>query len=131
MKKTIKDLVTQLKTDKSGKVNGGFLSIKGGFSLLYVSNNQVCSNSLCNGGSTNSDCTNRICEDTTNKQFKSFGVSLINGVESNERTFMPINKEDIKVLTDFSDLLTLKRSQLKMPRDSVNKLIGWVKVTKS
>jgi hypothetical protein len=68
--------------------------------------------------------------DTTNNQFNSFGVALVSGVGLNERTFMPISSEDKKALNDFSDLLTLKRQDLKMPKDSINRLIGWVKVAK-
>jgi len=41
---------------------------------------------------------------------------------------MPISSEDKKVLRDFSDLLSIKRQNLKMPKDSINRLIGWIKV---
>lgn len=66
--------------------------------------------------------------DTANNQFNTFGIALVNGVGLNKRTFMPISSEDINALNDFSDLLTLKKRNLKIPKDSISRLIGWVKV---
>jgi hypothetical protein len=67
--------------------------------------------------------------DTANNLFRSFGVKLVGGVALRDRTFIPISEEDKKVLYDFSDLLIMNRPALIISKDSVNRLIGWVKAT--
>ncbi len=66
--------------------------------------------------------------DTAGNIFQSFGVTLVEGAGLRQRTFMPISEDDKKILYDFSNILSLKRPGLSMSKDSVNRLIGWVKV---
>jgi len=66
MKKTIEGLMARLETTENGKPYAGFLSIKGGLSLMVTENKGTCDNKgTCN--STNDDiCTNNTCGGSTN-----------------------------------------------------------------
>jgi len=64
MKKNVENLVKKILQTSDGKLQGGFLSIKGGMSLLPVSNSK-CSNTDCSN--TNVSCTNDWhCDNTAN-----------------------------------------------------------------
>jgi hypothetical protein len=69
--------------------------------------------------------------DTTNNIFRSFGAILVNGTSLQQRTFIAISEEDKKALNDISDILVGRNSHLTLPKDSINRLIGWVKVVEN
>jgi len=66
--------------------------------------------------------------DTTNDCFRSFGKVLVGGAKPTDKEFTQISDEDRKVLFDFSDKLLQYRPNLQMPKDSIKRIIGWVKV---
>ena len=67
--------------------------------------------------------------DTTENLFRSFGTKLIDGKGLKERSFTPVSQEDRRILYEFSDKLETKKSNLVLSKDSINRLIGWVRVT--
>jgi outer membrane protein assembly factor BamE (lipoprotein component of BamABCDE complex) len=67
--------------------------------------------------------------DTTNSMFKSFGALLLNGETTDKRIFLPISTEENNILNKISDLVTVDKIRSKMQKDSVNKIIGWVKAS--
>jgi len=67
MKKSILVLMSQAELSGDGQVKAGFLRIKGGASLLEVSNNQSCSNSGTCAGTNIDNCSNtKDCSKSTN-----------------------------------------------------------------
>jgi len=67
MKKSILTLMSQAELSGDGQVKAGFLRIKGGASLLEVSNNASCSNTGVCGGTNTDSCTNsKDCTKSTN-----------------------------------------------------------------
>ncbi len=70
--KNLENLIQKLHQGSTGKLEGGFGSIKGGMSLLKLPSNQVCSNSRSCNSTNTVQCTNiNSCDETTN--FKDCG----------------------------------------------------------
>jgi hypothetical protein len=69
--------------------------------------------------------------DTINNIYRSFGAILVKGARLQQHTFVAISEEDKKVLNDISNILVGKSSHLTLSKDSINRLIGWVKVVEN
>lgn len=69
MKKSIQTLASKLEITDTGKIRGGFATIKGGStSLSRLANNATqCDNKATCGGNNQNICTNGVnCSDSTN-----------------------------------------------------------------
>lgn len=83
MKKTLKSLVQRLREESDGILQGGFGSIKGGFSSnIVLPNSTACTNDYSPGcyNSTNENvCVNSVdCSDATNgSACNNTGICLI------------------------------------------------------
>lgn len=81
-----------------------------------------------NTKSVNKNITWHSVTDTTNNIYQCFGIKLEGGAGLQENIFSPINEEDKKAFYNISDILNERNSFLKLAKDSINRIIGWVKV---
>jgi hypothetical protein len=67
MQKSIHALLSKIQTSENGNLKGGFVSIRGGVSLVVAGHNVDCTNTYVCSGTNAGGCTNtRTCSDSTN-----------------------------------------------------------------